>query len=170
MKRREAIQSLTVVSAGLMIMPSCNGEQLPVYENLLFDKKHRLILTELSEAILPKENLPVTTPETTIDFILTMLNDCYAPEDLEKYTSGFNECVLHLKQNFGQPVRKLNETKRNELFQYLAGDEATEEMQYFFKTTRGLTLRHFTSSEYFLTTFLDYEFAPGRYHGCVEIQ
>ena len=168
MKRREAIQNMFLLSAGLALMPSCQfGENFPVYANVPLEKGQRTLIDLLTNAILPKEGTEITTPESTTDFILTMLNDCTAPEDIQKYLLGIKDFQQGLKEMYDTSFKKLAPEKQMALFTNLGESEKmTEAAKYFFNTTNGMTRRHFSTSEHFMTKYMDFEFAPGRYLGC----
>ena len=55
------------------------------------------LIKEVSEYILPIENLKVESPESLTEFIITMLNDCYSPKDINKYLTGLDEFRSQLK-------------------------------------------------------------------------
>ncbi len=173
MKRRIALQSIIATSAGIAILPACNffQEPLKVYANLPLDKVQRGMIEQLSKAILPTEGIEgYTTPETPLDFMLTMVNDSYPKEDIEKYISGVTSFQSLLKEKYNTSLQKLNPEQLKEVLTTLSsGDDLPESIKYFFNTTTQLTQRHFTSSEYYLSNFTDWEFAPGRYEGCAEI-
>jgi len=82
MKRRNALKSIVVVSAGTVIFPACQPTEevpsIPVFDNLAIDKNQYNLLGELTEYLLPKKDLEIPTPEPTSEFILNMMNDCYA--------------------------------------------------------------------------------------------
>ena len=168
MKRREAIQNMFLLSAGLALLPNCQlGEQGPIYANVPLDKGQRTLMNLLTNAILPREGTEVTTPESTTDFILTMLNDCTAPEDIQKYLLGMKEFQMGMKELYNTTFKKLAPEKQLELFTNLdKSEKMTDAAKDFFNQTASLTRRHFTSSEYFMKNRLDFEFVPGRYLGC----
>jgi len=151
MKRREAIQNMFLLSAGVALLPNCQmEEQGPIYANVPLEKGQRTLMNLLTDAILPRAGTEVTTPETTTDFILTMLNDCTSSEDIQKYL-----------------LKKMAPEKQLELFSNLGESEKmTDAAKAFFNQTAWMTRQHFTSSEYFMKNRLDFEFAPGRYLGC----
>lgn len=168
MKRREAIQNIFLLSAGLALLPNCELEEKgPVYANVPLEKGQRTLMKLLTNAILPREGTEISTPESTTDFILTMLNDCTAPEDIQKYLLGMKEFQLGIKELYNTTFKKLAPEKQLELFTGLGESEKmTDAAKGFFKQTVGATRRHFTSSEYFMKNRLDFEFVPGRYLGC----
>lgn len=174
MKRRTAIQTMIATSAGITLLPACNyfQEPLTVYSNLPLDRAQRGLINQLSTAILPTEGIEgLSTPEPTLDFLLTMLNDSYSKEDIDKYLSGVTDFQTYLQEKFNTSFDKLKPEQVKELFTHLSsGKEVPDSLKYFFNTTNHLTKKHFTSSEYYLKNFTDWEFAPGRYEGCVEIK
>lgn len=171
MKRRELIRNIALVSAGITLMPACNLEiSRPVYENIPLDNEQWKLLSRLTKAILPKGELPVTTPETTPDFVLTMINDCFEPRDIQKYLTGLRVFQQYLRDEYDLPFQRLNPEQHLLLFSKIEQSELLpESLQYFLHTTKQLTVRHFTSSEYYLKNYLDFEFVPGRYLGCVRV-
>jgi len=170
MKRRQAIQSIAAVTSAIVLLPSCEFESGPVYANLPLESSQKKLIEQLSEAVLPKGNLEINTPESTLNFLLTIINDCYSPEDIEKYVLGLGDFQNYIDQSYNQSFKKLNEENKSEVLNYLSKSEnRAESMKYFYNTTKRLTVQHFTTSEYFLTTYLDFEYMPYRYHGCVNI-
>ena len=176
MKRRDAIRNMIAVSAGIAVLPACDFETFKVYENIPLEKEQYKMIRAVSETILPTGELEVPQPESTLDYILTMVNDCYEPEDVEKYASGVSAFQQYMAKNHEQLFRKVEEGELDILKSI--GPDFTEPIppkkelspiQYFITTTKNLTQKHFTSSEYYLTNYMDYEFVPSRYLGSVKI-
>lgn len=170
MKRRKALQQIAVLSAAAAVLPACDFEAVPVLDNIPLERNQWRSLEWLANKILPVDDLEVSTPETRTDFVLRMINDCYEPEDIDRFVAGLQGFEQYLKDQFGTTFKGLDEEQTAQLLTQLnEGEGAPEDIQYLFHTTRGLTRQHFTSSEYFLTKYLDFEFAPGRYLGCVPV-
>lgn len=170
MKRREALQQIAVLTAAAAVLPACDFEAVPVLDNIPLERKQWRSLEWLANQILPTEDLAVTTPETRTEFVLRMVNDCYEPEDIQRFVAGLQGFDQYLQDQFETSYKQLNEEQTVQLLTQLqAGEGTPEDIQYLFETTRGLTRQHFTSSEYFMTKYLDYEFAPGRYLACVPV-
>lgn len=170
MNRRKAIRNIAIISSGVVLLPACEIESLPVYENLTLDRQQLDLINWLTSAILPKEGLEIPTPESTSDFVLTMLNDCYSPEDIHKYLAGSKIFMQYVKDEYGTSHTNLNPEQSILLFsKIMKSDLLPESLKYFLATTKQLTVRHFTTSEYFLKNHLDFEFAPGRYLGCAPV-
>lgn len=171
MKRRTAIQNIFLLSAGAALLPNCQLEEKgPIYANVPLEKGQRTLIDLLTKAILPTEGTPVKTPESPTDFILTMLNDCTAPEDIQKYLLGMKEFQQRIKELYSTSFKKLETEEQLALFNSL-GESAkmTEAAKYFFNTTNGMTRWHFSTSEHFMKEYKDFEFVPGRYLGCESV-
>jgi hypothetical protein len=48
--------------------------------------------------------------------------------------------------------------------------DAGEAVNYFYNTTRSLTLQHYMSSKYYLVNVRKFEMAPGRFNGCFPVE
>ncbi|MEM9328516.1 MAG: gluconate 2-dehydrogenase subunit 3 family protein [Bacteroidota bacterium] len=181
MKRREALQNLVAVTATLMYVPSCTVEEaIPSYSNLPISNEEYRLVKHVVEAMLPNkpkskpestEDIPViTTPESSHDFVLTMINDAYSPLQIGRYARGLRLFHQFVQDEYKQRFAQLNEFQHILLFTEMTESEAfPKSLQFFLEETKRLAVRHFTSSEYFLTQKMEWEFIPGRYVGCVSI-
>ena len=171
MKRRQAIKNLVIITSAAAILPGCKTEPNgTVYENVSLDGKQRQFLVQFTDAMLPKAKTGVTMPETTTDFIMTILNDCTSPADIQKFKAGLTELQAYSQQKYKAEFGSLGEEKKAEIFGYLSsGEGVSEVMKFYYGTTRGLTIEHFTSSEFFMKNITKWEFAPGYFKGCVAV-
>ena len=171
MKRRTAIRNLGLISAGFSFLPACNfTEKPPVYSNVPLETEQYHLVEWLTEAILPAGEPEIITPEKTPHFVLTMLNDCYAPQDIEKYLAGLQLFDQKIQDQYSTSFKKLEPEQQILLFTEVAESETLpESLKYFLNTTKRLTVQHFTSSEYFMINHLDFEFVPGHFDGCVPV-
>lgn len=171
MKRRKAIQNLALISAGMALLPGCDFEQWPVFENLMLEKDQLRLVDQLTRAILPQggEGMPVvSTPEPTAHFVLRMVNDCYDARDVRRYVAGLKLFQQYVQDTYKTSFKSLNPQQHVLLLTEVQTDEhLPKSLKYFLSTTKNLSVRHFTTSEYFMKNHLRYEFAPGRYLGCV---
>lgn len=170
MNRRKAIRNLAIISSGIILLPACEADSLPVYENLTLDRQQLDLVDWLTNAILPKEGLEISTPESTPEFVLTMINDCFSPEDIQKYLEGSKVFIQHVQDKYRTSFDGLNPEQQILLFSEISQSEhLPESLDFFLSTTKQLTVRHFTTSENFMKNHLEFEFAPGRYLGCVPV-
>lgn len=171
MTRRQAVQNILWVSAGIALIPSCQAAETgPIYANVPLESGQRTFIDLMTNAILPRAGTAIKTPESTTDFILTMLNDCASPVDVKNYIVGIKEFRQGIKEQYQTTFKDLSVEKQLEVFTQLGqSPKMTEAAKHFFNTTKGLSQRHFTTSEFFMKNKRDFEFAPGRYVGCSPI-
>ena len=170
MNRRQALQNLALISAGIALLPACDFETWPEYEHIPLESDHKKLIKWLTEAIIPKGEIEIATPEPRAHFVLTMVNDCYESEDIEKYRTGMQNLVQHLKEAGTGSLKGLTPEESDQLIVQLIGDELLDEnIRYFLQNTRRLSIQHFTSSQYFMENHLDFHFIPGWYNGCVQV-
>ena len=83
---------------------------------------------------------------------------------------GFAEFETYLETNFSTPFKKIEPEDQEVILDFLEKNaDSPTGLGFFYNTTKRYSIEHFTSSEYFLTNYLDYEMVPGRYLGCVNI-
>jgi hypothetical protein len=171
MHRRHAIKNIVLLTAAAVALPGCQPhENFPTYARVPIDRKQRKLLERFTEALLPVAKTEVKTSEKTVDFTLTVLNDCHSLQDIEKYLAGLTELQTHLQQKYRGKFEALAPEQQAEVFTFLTGKEGVSEpLKFFYETTRDRSIEHFTSSEFFMKNVLDWEFAPGRYMGCAPI-
>ena len=161
MKRRNAIQNIALITGGSILFQSCKFTDEYIVGDKVLNHDQLNLIKEVSEYILPIENLKVESPESLTEFIITMLNDCYSPKDINKYLTGLDE--------FSESIKVYN-NDYSLVFDDLESLESKSENYIFFiNTTKHLSINHFTTSEFYLTVYLNYEYAPSRYIGCVTI-
>jgi len=160
MKRRNAVQNIALVTFGTIFIPSCKTSNGFLVGNEILNYDQLKIIKEVSELILPIKNLKINNPENLTEFIITMLNNCYSPNDINKYLSGLDEY---------NELIKAQDNTHSLISHNINTDGKSEKLIFFIDTTKELSIIHFTSSEYYLTEYLDYEYAPARYIGCVSI-
>lgn len=170
MNRRQAIQQLSIMGLGLALYPACNVEEVPVYTRIPLDAKSYRLFRQVSEAILPVDHLTYVTPEPRSEFILTILNDCTASGEIEKYLTGLKSLQNYLAENKQPALDEMSGDQLDDIFAYMAmSKDGDEHLFHFYNTTRNLALQHFTGCEKFMTEELKYEFIPARYIGCASI-
>lgn len=171
MKRRQAIKHLVILSSATAILPGCRIEPTgAIYENVSLDNQQFELLGQFIDSLLPKEKTNVITPEKTVDFVLTVLNDCHSPEDIQKFKAGLSALQAYLSQNYKAKYDALGNKEKAEIFTYLSEKEGTTEpVEFFYRTSRKLAIEHFTSSPFFMKNIMGWEFVPGYFKGCVPV-
>ncbi len=171
MNRRTAIRNIVIASAGTLLIPSCSEiktTSLLSEGKLLLDAEHKAYLAKISESFLPIQGVSdkIGKPE---DFILTMLNDCFTPKDIKQFAKGFEQYKSLMKESKLKMESSDLEKAIPIVESILKSEPLKEELNFFINTTKNLSIHHLTSSEYYMTEYLDYKLVPGRYEGCVDI-
>ncbi len=173
MKRRQAIRHIAIATAAAYMLPGCQHE--PSYTGSTHadfppGSEQYKFLEHFTEALLPKAKTAVKTPDSTTDFLLAVLNDCTPPADVQKYLTGMDALQKRIKERYKTDFGALPPSQQAEIFAWLAGtDGLAEPLKFFYEKTRGLTIEHFTSSEFFLINVAKWEFVPGRFLGCAAV-
>ena len=164
MKRRKAIQNITLGVGGLGLLNYCTSA--PTAPSVLEEKDQKL-LELLTEAILPAKSEEFPTPETRMEFILNQMGGNLTVEELEGYKQGLDIFQGLVEQTFLKPYEALDFDTQNYTIQRALGHPG--DLGYFMGKNREWSLRHFMTSERYMTEFLNYEFIPNRYLGCVPV-
>ena len=151
MKRREAIRSVVLISAGAALLYQCKERVATIaLKNIPLTGAEQEMMEELTEFILPATNLK------NADFVLMMADDCLSPEQQEKFLSG-------LKVFARKGFTRMSSEERGQYVNALEGDA-----KIFYDMVKRGTIENFTSSEEYLrdvkniTTLI-----PPKFQACV---
>ena len=167
--RRVLLKQLTVASAAIALAPSlvgCASKPSLSFNQVLVTEDEEELLKLIADIIVPKTNTPGAADASTHTYAVKMINDCMSKEDQGKWLNGLHQFIEQVSKNGFEK----NPTAEQEKF--LSGlDESKEEtdLTFFFKTMKRLTVRGYTSSEYFMTNVQQYKMIPGKYKGCVPV-
>jgi hypothetical protein len=169
MNRRYALKSLATSVGALLTMPAwaSNWTATTIGTTSVFGND--ALLAELVETIIPTTNTLGAKGLGVHQFIQKMLADCSDKKTQDNFEKNLaNIDPLSIK-TFGKPFLEGDATQRVTVLQALATSE-DKDAKDFYRTLRGLTIQGYTSSEYYMTRFTDYEMAPARFYGCVPIK
>ena len=164
MKRRKAIQTIALGVGGLGLLNYCTST--PTAPSILEEKDQKLVEL-LTEAILPAKSEEFPTQETRMEFILNQMGGNLTVEEMEGYKQGLDIFQGLVEQTFLKPYQALDFDTQNYTIQRALGHPG--ELGFFMRKNRQWSLRHFMTSERYMTEFLNYEFIPNRYLGCVTV-
>ena len=164
MKRRKAIQTIALGVGGLGLLNHCTST--PTASSILEEKDQKLVEL-LTEAILPSKSEEFPTSETRMEFILNQMGGTLIAEELEGYKQGLDIFQGLVEQTFLKPYEALDFDTQNYTIQRALGHPG--ELGFFMRKNRQWSLRHFMTSERYMTEFLNYEFIPNRHLGCVSV-
>lgn len=168
------------VTGGAALLPACVRnitETTSVLKNLKISGDEEALLAEITETIIPATETPGAKDLKLYQFVFRMVDDCYEPEQQEKFSAGLVAFAKLAETKAGDSFMALGKQQREDLLRQLelvrTGDnkeEKQEPVNTFYSITRDLTVRGYITSEYVLTQQLYYNMIPGRFDGCVEIK
>lgn len=171
MKRREVFSNLGLGALGVIALPAWangwSGANIKK-DNLGLSLDQNSLLEDLAETIIPETNTPGAKTLEIAKFIKTMVADIYSPEDRERFKVAVSKVEDISKLLYGKTYNECSIPQKIHLLQGL-DMSSDKDQKWFFNTTKRLSVQAYTSSEYFLTNIAKFEFAPGRYLGCVPV-
>lgn len=171
--RRSAIKQLLYVSAGMALLPAClqnTSRASLALKNISVDGDQEKMLAELVDTIIPTTTTPGAKELSAHLFTLIMMDDCYKKEHQQKWLSGMKAFEQASKKLNGQRFLESTAPQRAALLTSLEATKDDNDVAFFYRTTKRLTIQAYTSSKYFLTKVNIYELVPARFHGCVPLK
>ena len=174
MDRRSSLKTLLIISAGSVLLPSCLQEKEKSsisLKNIKINGNDEELLSELSETIIPKTNTPGAKDVSAHLFALMMIDDCYPPDNQDKFVKGLKEFKEINKKKFDKSFVKCTPSERTEILKSIQSEKnIPENVAFFYNAIKKLTIEAFTSSEYYLTKVHVYQLVPGKFYGCVPVK
>jgi hypothetical protein len=171
--RRIVLKQLAVISAVAVFAPSCSpskGKAPKLFKNVAVTEDQEATLSSIADTLIPKTSTPGALELKVPEFMAKLIDDCQTKQDQEKWLAGMNKFFAEVKKKKGKSFTDLTAEER---LKFLTDFESTktedEELNFFYRTTRSLAIRGYTSSEYFMTTVQNYNILPGAYKGCVPV-
>ncbi len=174
MDRRSSIKTLLILSAGTAILPSCLQEEKKAsvsVKNYKINGNDEDIVSAVSDTIIPGGKTPGAKDVGAYQFALMMMDDCYSPEDQQKFTQGLKEFDAFSKKTINKSFTKATPAERGEVLKAIEDKkDIPENVAFFYNNMKRLTLEGFTQSKYYLTKVHVYELVPGKFYGCVPVK
>ncbi len=170
--RRTLLKQLAFTSAGIALAPafiSCSSKPSLLYKKILVTEDQDQLLSLISETIIPKTKTPGASDTSVHEFCVKMIDDCFSKKDQEKFLMGLTQFNALSEKNTKKEFVEMNSTERVKFLTELDESKTEDDVNFFFKTMKRLTVRGYTSSEYFLTNVQGYKMIPGKYQGCVPV-
>lgn len=165
------MKNIVFVSAGMALVPSCMSDRSKsslLLKKIKISPEDEALMAEFCETILPKTSTPGAKDLSVHLYVLMMVDDCRKKEDQDKFIKGLEAFKKLSQQTIDKDFVKATPAERKILMDAILGKiDEENELNAFFKMTKGLTIQAYTSSEFFLTKVQVYELVPSRYHGCV---
>lgn len=122
------------------------------------------ILAAAVEAIIPETDTPGAKSLGVDLLVAKIVNDCLDSEAQKSFGNGLVELDKAAKKQFSKAFKLTTPTERIEVLKTMPTEDG------FIDTLRNLTIRGYSTSEYVMTNVQHFEFIPGRYLGCVNLE
>ena len=191
MTRREAIQHASLVLGYAISAPAigavlngCKAAPDLAFKPIFFSKEQAVLVSELSEIILPKTTTPGAKDAGVPGFIDSLLGEVYSQEDRNKFINGLSEFDAEAEKTYGNKFVDCDHEEQISLFKKhhdeaitkSAGDGPTGWWNSgagadkpFVMKIKELTILGFFTSELGATKVLQYNQVPGPFQGCVPL-
>ena len=176
MNRRTAIRNVIIITAGAGLLPSCTGGEDKVsiaLKHIPLTGNQESMLAELTETIIPKTNNFVGAKDLKAhEFVLTMIDDCTAPEDQQLFINGMKEFDAACEKKYQHSFLKCTPEQRKEWLQQIEKkQDVPGNAIKFYETTKRYTIQSFVSSKEYMIGVRNYKMVPGNhYKGCVPVK
>ena len=170
--RRTALKQMLFISAGAAFIPSCmqdKGKASVILKNISISSDQEIMLAEMAETIIPKTDTPGAKDISAHLFILKMVDDCYKKEDRDQFVKGLTAFEGFSKKTAGAHFNDAEPAKREAVLATLEDRKEDDELSYFYSSVKRLTIRAYTTSQFYLTNINVYQLVPGKFKGCVPV-
>ena len=175
MNRRTAIRNVLVISAGAIVLQSCQDKATITLKRIPITGPDEELVDELGETIIPKTaNFIGARDLKTREFIFTMADDTLSPELVETFAKGMKSFDEECKSKMGSRFIKLSSEKRAEFLRMIEADQKATEFKketiQFYGMVKYGTIENFTTSQQYLadvkgiTTLI-----PPKFQACVPV-
>ena len=163
MNRRQAIglgaAAAVAIPAGLVWW-----NKSKIGDSTLFNENRQAILSAAIDAIIPETRTPGAKSLGVDQYIAKIVQDCLEPEKQSLFSNSLTELDKAAKKQFSKAFKLLSPAERIEVLKSYPEEDG------FIKLLKGLTVRGYNTSEYVMSNIQQFEFIPGRYIGCVNLE
>ncbi len=171
MQRRHVIKSIALGFGGLITVPAWanNWSQATLSYKKFLSGGQEIILAEVMDTIIPETATPGAKSLGVDKLIQKIVSDCRGKAAETKLAESLNKIDALAMKNKGNSFVSLTAPERLELLKNIqASDDA--DMKAVVDNLKSMTIDGYMKSEFFMTTYTDYEFAPARFYGCVPVK
>ena len=191
MNRREAIQRASLVLGYAItgpvltgVLQGCKASPELAYKPVFFSEDQALLISELSEIIIPRTSTPGAIDAGVPGFIDQMIREVYTKEQQESFLKGLAEFDAEAKKEYNDSFiacsaeQRVAFTKKQHDATFAKGVEGGSAGWWntkgggdkpFILKVKELTILGFFTSESGATKVLQYNQVPGPYKGCLPL-
>ncbi|MFT7034738.1 MAG: hypothetical protein ACJA2S_003256 [Cyclobacteriaceae bacterium] len=198
MDRRKALKSISlstgfVVSSSTFfsLLQSCTEKDKIEWIPQFFNKEEAIVISEISNIILPPDDLPGALDVDVPRFIDLLMKDVFDKDFTDKFMKGLKIFTSRFEIEYGSEFHESSQEEQQELVNKAFSASETEtkniltliskkeapadkkEKYYlysFLVTLRDLTIKSYFTSEKIGEEVLSYDPIPGRQEGCVPVE
>ncbi|MBW3468505.1 gluconate 2-dehydrogenase subunit 3 family protein [Arthrospiribacter ruber] len=172
MDRRTALKSLAITVWGMIFLPGCGNEEAEqgsyLYKNLPLSENQKNNLKSMVDTFLPENDTKGGVELGIHHFLDKLLANCYDESTQNAFLGGLDRLEFLSNEMNDTSFFKAADQQRIEVLEALDKEEKIED-KAFYDLIKELIILGYTSSEYFLTNFTNYEMIPGGYDGCAPL-
>jgi hypothetical protein len=183
MDRREALKRTAWMMGGILSAPAiagvlkgCAAKPTVDWKPEFFTGDQAVLVTQISEIIIPKTNTPGAKEVGVPGFIDKMLKDVYSEEDQKRFMDGMTAFNAGAEKEHGDPFIELSAEDQQSFVKKIHDEAVNDEKsdrkppkRPFILMMKELTMLGFFTSEVGATQVLQYVAVPGAYKGCIPL-
>lgn len=172
MKRREALKTLGLATAGLVALPAWASGWTArdvALNSSTFSSKEQALLSSAADTIIPAKNNLGAIPQEVDKFLIRLFDECYEKDERDNIKLQLNVLDDRAMENFGSPYTDCPQEQREQVLLSFDGSEDESE-QRFFQLVKSETIRGFRTSKIVMQDYHGYRVVPGRYNGNVDVE
>jgi hypothetical protein len=170
MKRRNLLKSLSIGATSIITLPNwaSGWNQNSLEKSNHFTASEDELLGEIMEIFIPETNTPGAKELAVHKLIQKIVVDCYGKESAEKLSSNLLIFNNLSKGQTGADFIKLSADNRLAFLKTIEKSD-NNGMAEFYKQLKQMTIEGYMKSEWAMVNIQKYEWAPGRWKGCVSL-
>lgn len=172
MERRDALKSIALGVWGLVLLPGCDAgdtnETLDSSGLLELDQTQSKNLEAIVDTFLPTTSTKGGVELQVHQFINRLVANCYPQDYINEFVGYLDEVESRSLSTGNQHFFSLGQDEREGVLLSM-DDEEQPDAHKAFQEMKEYCILGYTTSEYYLTQFTNYEMAPGHYEGCIPV-
>ncbi len=158
MDRRKALKQLSLLSGGLILLPSCDFSKEEVtraMNNLEVTQAQESLLNHLVDLMIPETDTPGGKSLGLDKFVWVMVDDCLSGKQQDVFIKGLSKLEKVGFSNLKTEVLATGEDEGS-------SKQMPDELRYLIETSKSFATLGFMQSEYVMTEVMPYALVPGK--------